>query len=126
MADIDIQKKRGPGVWPWIAGLVVLALIVWGVMEMTGDRTAARDTGAQPAAEQQAPTVGPAPDMTTQPGTPGTDPAAPGTTAPGTTAPGTGTGTGTTAPGTTPQTDPATGQPMTEPHDVPAGQQRNW
>jgi hypothetical protein len=56
MADIDIQKKEGPGIWPWILGIAVLALVVWGVMEMTGsDRTAADpQEPAVPAAEQPA------------------------------------------------------------------------
>jgi hypothetical protein len=56
MADIDIQKKEGPGIWPWILGVAVLALVVWGVIEMTGnDRTAADpQEPAVPAAEQPA------------------------------------------------------------------------
>jgi hypothetical protein len=56
VADIDIQKKEGPGIWPWILGIAVLALVVWGVMEMTGnDRTAADpQEPAVPAAEQPA------------------------------------------------------------------------
>lgn len=35
MADIDIEKKRG-GIWPWIIGLVVLALLVWLLAELFG------------------------------------------------------------------------------------------
>ena len=32
MADIDIERK-GPGVWPWIIGLLLLGLLAWAVME---------------------------------------------------------------------------------------------
>lgn len=35
MADIKIERK-GPNVWPWIIGLVVLALLVWALMELLG------------------------------------------------------------------------------------------
>jgi hypothetical protein len=121
MANIDIQQKRGPGIWPWIAGLAVLALIIWGVMEMTNDRTAATDTTAQPAAEQT-PVMPPPPGMTTPPGqaAPGAGPGEPGP-APAQTEPGATTGAAT---GTL--TDPATGEPLAPQHDVPAGQQRNW
>lgn len=31
MAEIGVER-RGPGVWPWILGLVVLALLVWGLL----------------------------------------------------------------------------------------------
>ena len=34
MADIDLERKKsGPAVWPWVAALVALALVVWGVTE---------------------------------------------------------------------------------------------
>lgn len=36
MADIDV-RRRGPGIWPWVVGLVVLALVVWLLAEMLGD-----------------------------------------------------------------------------------------
>lgn len=36
MADIDIERK-GPSIWPWIIGLLILALLVWGLVEMMGD-----------------------------------------------------------------------------------------
>jgi hypothetical protein len=59
MADIDIQKKSGPGIWPWIIGLLLLALIVWAVMRfmgtddrdarMTGDTTVAPGAFTDPA-----------------------------------------------------------------------------
>jgi hypothetical protein len=53
MADIDIQKKSGPGIWPWIVGLLLLVLVVWGVTRLTGtddDTGMAADTTAVPGA----------------------------------------------------------------------------
>lgn len=35
MADIDV-RRRGPSIWPWIVGLVVLALVVWLLAETLG------------------------------------------------------------------------------------------
>ena len=35
MADIDVVKK-GPSIWPWIIGLLVVALLIWGLAEMLG------------------------------------------------------------------------------------------
>jgi hypothetical protein len=35
MADINVERK-GPSVLPWVIGLVVLALLVWALMEMFG------------------------------------------------------------------------------------------
>lgn len=63
MTQIEIQRKRGPGAWPWIIGLLVLALVVWGVVEfMDADDEAAVATNS--AAEEAAPAepvTGPAP-----------------------------------------------------------------
>lgn len=36
MADIDVQRK-GPSIWPWIVGLIVLALLIWALVEMFDD-----------------------------------------------------------------------------------------
>lgn len=36
MADINVERK-GPSVWPWVIGLLVLALLIWGLVEMFGD-----------------------------------------------------------------------------------------
>jgi hypothetical protein len=100
VADIDIQRKEGPGIWPWVIGALALVAIIWGVMHFTGDdRQAGTEPATTPAAEQPAtyePAPAPVPGPAPAPGM--IDPAAPGT---GTT-PGTGTDTGT---GTT--TDPA-------------------
>lgn len=105
MADINVERG-GPNIWPWIIGLVVLALLIWAIAEMAG--TDDRDATVAPATQEVAPTTAPATAPATDPATgtwvdpatPTTDPAA-GTTAPGTMDPATG------APGTTPTTDPA-------------------
>ena len=36
MADIDIERK-GPGIWPWIIGLVVLGLVAWLLFSLFGN-----------------------------------------------------------------------------------------
>ena len=36
MAEINVERK-GPNIWPWIIGLIVLALLVWALMEMFGN-----------------------------------------------------------------------------------------
>ena len=68
MADIDVQRK-GPSIWPWIAGLIVLALLVWAVAEMV-DR---EDREVAVTETQAAEEVQPAPAPT--PGVEGEDPA---------------------------------------------------
>ena len=46
MADINVERKGGtPWLW-WIIGLIVLALIVWGIWEWTKGR---KTTTAVPA-----------------------------------------------------------------------------
>lgn len=35
MADIRVEPRR-PGAWPWIAGVVVLALLAWGITRLLG------------------------------------------------------------------------------------------
>ena len=37
MADIDVERKSGASIWPWIIGLIVLALLIWALMELLGD-----------------------------------------------------------------------------------------
>lgn len=34
MADLNLERKRGPLLWPWLVGLVVLALLIWGIAEL--------------------------------------------------------------------------------------------
>ena len=29
MAEINLEKKRGPGAWVWVVALIVLAILVW-------------------------------------------------------------------------------------------------
>lgn len=36
MADINVERK-GPSVWPWIIGLIVLALLIWLLTELFSD-----------------------------------------------------------------------------------------
>lgn len=57
MAEINVERRKGRSIWLWIAGLAVIALVVWGVTQMGGDNTPERalydDTTLQtlPAAE---------------------------------------------------------------------------
>lgn len=70
MADINVERK-GPSIWPWIIGLIVLALLIWALAEMLGgDRadTAAVVDDTVPRTTEVAPTTT-------------TDPAAAGTAA---------------------------------------------
>lgn len=34
VADIGVERRRRPGVWPWIAGLIVLGLLIWGLTSL--------------------------------------------------------------------------------------------
>lgn len=34
MADLNIVRKQGPTLWPWLIGLVVLGLLIWGIAEL--------------------------------------------------------------------------------------------
>jgi len=44
MAEIRVEKKKTTNIWPWIIGLVLVVLVLWGVMAMT-DRNR-NDNGA--------------------------------------------------------------------------------
>jgi len=35
MAEINIEQKKK--IWPWIIGLIVLLLLIWGAVELLGD-----------------------------------------------------------------------------------------
>ena len=37
MADIRVEKRRKMGRWPWVVGLLVLALAIWGLAEILGE-----------------------------------------------------------------------------------------
>ncbi len=65
MADINVERKS-PGIWPWIIGLIVLALLIWAlVAAMDGDddaEVAVLDPAAEVAEVQ--PTMPPVEIMT--------------------------------------------------------------
>lgn len=60
MADIDIQRK-GPLIWPWILGLLVLGLLAWLLFAGGDDEVEVVDPGAVGAVTE--PAVAPAPDQ---------------------------------------------------------------
>jgi hypothetical protein len=37
MADINVER-RGPTIWAWIIGLVILALLIWAIAEIVDRR----------------------------------------------------------------------------------------
>ncbi len=60
MAEIRIERKPGPSLWPWVIGLVVLALLIWAIAELVNtDRDnktmAAADEANAPVANAAAP-----------------------------------------------------------------------
>jgi hypothetical protein len=57
MADIDIVRKR-TSVWPWIIGLVVLALLAWILLGMFGAPGTTTDGVAIPVIEPLAALAG--------------------------------------------------------------------
>jgi hypothetical protein len=81
VADINVERK-GPSIWPWIIGLIVLALIIWALTQMfRDDRTETRPVvtpADTPAAVTDTPRgfgagVGvDTPNTTVAPGVPGT------------------------------------------------------
>lgn len=34
MADMNLVRKQGPSLWPWLIGLVVLGLLIWAIAEL--------------------------------------------------------------------------------------------
>jgi hypothetical protein len=48
VAEIRVEKKERRSMLPWILGLLLLALVLWGISEMMGrdDDDSAGDTGA--------------------------------------------------------------------------------
>lgn len=36
MAEIDLQRKRGGGWWPWLIGILAILFVVWALAEMLG------------------------------------------------------------------------------------------
>lgn len=61
MADINVERK-GPSIWPWIIGLLVLALLIWAIAEMV-DTDDVRDV-AEVEEVQEPPAAVPAPTPT--------------------------------------------------------------
>jgi hypothetical protein len=46
MAEINLERKRGPSAWVWIIGLIVLAIILWAIFGHSRTRTASRGGAA--------------------------------------------------------------------------------
>lgn len=46
MAEIRVERKERRSMLPWILGLLLLALVLWGIAEMAGRDDAAGDAGA--------------------------------------------------------------------------------
>jgi hypothetical protein len=36
VADIRVEKRRKMGMWPWLVGVLVLALAIWALTEILG------------------------------------------------------------------------------------------
>ncbi|MFW6080034.1 MAG: hypothetical protein ACODAE_10460 [Gemmatimonadota bacterium] len=59
MADINVERK-GPSIWPWVIGLLVLALLIWAIAEMV-------DTDEEVAVEEPVEEVTEAPAAVPEP-----------------------------------------------------------
>lgn len=46
MAEIRVERNERRNVLPWVLGLVLLALVIWGVAQTSGRNDAADDSGA--------------------------------------------------------------------------------
>jgi hypothetical protein len=64
VADINVERK-GPSIWPWIIGLIVLALLIWAIAEMV--RTDDRAVTTAPMAEEVTPAPAPVTETATMP-----------------------------------------------------------
>lgn len=61
MADINVERG-GPTIWPWVLGLLVLALLVWGLAEIFGgDPDSAESVPLTDSIEIEAPQAPPPP-----------------------------------------------------------------
>lgn len=58
MADINVEK-RSPGIWPWVVGLAVLALLIWALVALLDGDDDAEVAVVEPVATE----VEPAPPM---------------------------------------------------------------
>lgn len=57
MADIDVERK-GRSIWPWILGVLLLALLIWAFLELFGDdeaEVAEQDAIVAPVAQPATP-----------------------------------------------------------------------
>ncbi len=64
MADIDVQR-RGHSIWPWVIGLVILALLIWLVAEIfVGERSRITEGPEGPTAVEEPAKVAPPPAKT--------------------------------------------------------------
>lgn len=59
MADINVER-RGPSIWPWILGLIVLALLIWLLTELFGDDADTAAVVTEPVATEPLATTPPA------------------------------------------------------------------
>jgi hypothetical protein len=65
MADINVERK-GPSIWPWIIGLLVLALLIWAIAEMVSrDEEVAVTPVEEPVTAVPAPEPVPVPEAGT-------------------------------------------------------------
>lgn len=46
MAEIRVERKERRNILPWILGLLLLVLVIWGVAQMSGRDDAVEDAGA--------------------------------------------------------------------------------
>ncbi len=91
MADINVER-RGPSLWPWIVGLIVLAVLIWALVEMFGT-TGDPDVIAPADTAVVDPFPAPAPPPAMTPPMPGDTLAPPAAGVPADTVPGTGADT---------------------------------
>ncbi len=55
MVDINLEKRQGPSVIPWLVGLVVLALLIWGIAALVNTRKTTRAAEAPPGTQPETP-----------------------------------------------------------------------
>jgi len=60
MADINVERK-GPSIWPWIVGLLVLALLIWAIAEMVDRGDEQLETAAEQTETDVVPPAVPSP-----------------------------------------------------------------
>jgi hypothetical protein len=47
MAEIRVERKPRRSIWPWILGLIVAALLIWGLVATMNNRREAGDAQAR-------------------------------------------------------------------------------